>query len=242
VRRPWVCVLLIVMCAVTSYATPVIWTARVEINGRLLVPVRGVFESLGAVVEWNPAEEAVTINDGTTFIAMWVGSSLAMVNGYEVQLDVPAQMIGGARVYIPLRFVGEALGSDVEYLGDRVVISSMGGVDLIIMLGGSAQPPPPPPPPTYANELLPQSNDRHLTAGDLAGLTNWQLTLARNEIYARHGRPFQSANIRAYFQSTGWYTPNPSFQESWLSKLEAHNAVFIREYQEQVFGRPATSP
>ncbi|NLO06911.1 MAG: YARHG domain-containing protein [candidate division WS1 bacterium] len=107
-------------------------------------------------------------------------------------------------------------------------------------------PPPPvaPPPPVLPvrNELLPQSDDRPLTGSDVTGLGNWDLTLARNEIYARHGRPFSNAQIRAYFQGTGWYTADSGYSDRRLSQLESRNAVFIREYQEAVFGRAATAP
>lgn len=109
-------------------------------------------------------------------------------------------------------------------------------------------PPPPPPvaPPPPAepvrNELLPQSDDRPLTGSDVTGLGNWDLTLARNEIYARHGRPFSNAQIRAYFQGTGWYTADSGYSDTRLSQIEVRNAVFIREYQEAVFGRAATAP
>jgi len=104
------------------------------------------------------------------------------------------------------------------------------------------QQPVQPPAQTARAELLPQSDDRKLSRNDLAGLSNWQLTLARNEIYARHGRPFSNAAIRAYFTGTGWYSPNSSFSESWLSSVEQQNAAFVRDYQSGAFGSPATSP
>ena len=89
--------------------------------------------------------------------------------------------------------------------------------------------------------ILSASSSRRLTADDLAGLSNWQLTLARNEIYARHGRPFDKPAIRRYFEGQGWYSAG-SFSESELSSTEKKNAVFIREYQERQFGTPASGP
>ena len=90
--------------------------------------------------------------------------------------------------------------------------------------------------------ILPESNDRYLTATNLMGLSNWEMTLARNEIYARHGRPFDNAYLRSYFQGQGWYSVNSGFSESQLSTIERKNAVFIREYQEGDFGAAATRP
>lgn len=90
--------------------------------------------------------------------------------------------------------------------------------------------------------IIPNSHQRRLTEGDLAGMSNWTLTLARNEIYARHGRPFDNSHIRGHFTSQGWYSPNSAFRESWMSATERRNATFIRDYQQRVYGRPATRP
>jgi|GEM_PF-2403885 len=56
-----------------------------------------------------------------------------------------------------------------------------------------------------ASYILPDSDSRYYSADELAGLTDEQLVLARNEIYARHGRGFNDASIRSYFESQGWY-------------------------------------
>ena len=53
--------------------------------------------------------------------------------------------------------------------------------------------------------ILPDSDSRYYSASELAGLTDEQLVLARNEIYARHGRGFSDATIRSYFESQSWY-------------------------------------
>lgn len=53
--------------------------------------------------------------------------------------------------------------------------------------------------------ILPDSDSRYYSAGELAGLTDEQLVLARNEIYARHGRGFNDATVRSYFESQSWY-------------------------------------
>ena len=79
--------------------------------------------------------------------------------------------------------------------------------------------------------LIPYSNTRKLTAEDLTGFTARELTIARNEIYARHGYIFQSRELKEYFNAQGWYMEDPSYTESRLSSLDRENAVFIREYQ-----------
>ena len=55
--------------------------------------------------------------------------------------------------------------------------------------------------------ILPYSDSRYLTEADLQGLNQWECCLARNELYARHGRIFADNSIQAYFDSCPWYTP-----------------------------------
>ena len=70
-----------------------------------------------------------------------------------------------------------------------------------------------------------------LETSDLSFRTDWELTLMRNEIFAVHGRSFQDAELRNYFQTRKWYRPNPAYREASLSQRERRNARFIAEYQ-----------
>lgn len=85
-------------------------------NGRTLVPMRAIFETLGAVVSWNPAAQKVTAVKGTMEISLVIGGA-AVVNGQTVQLDVPAKIVQG-RTVVPLRFISESLGARVQWLGE----------------------------------------------------------------------------------------------------------------------------
>ena len=76
------------------------------------------------------------------------------------------------------------------------------------------------------------SSSRRLTASDLYGLSKEQLKIARNEIYARHGRLFDSESLQFYFNSKSWYhgTIAPSaFSEDLLSQVEKDNIKLIKE-------------
>jgi hypothetical protein len=86
----------------------------IEINDRVLVPLRGVFEDLGAQVNWNPSNQTVTARRGDTRVRLAIGERTASVNGEPVSLDVPAQIIDGSTM-VPLRFIGEALGEKVHW-------------------------------------------------------------------------------------------------------------------------------
>jgi hypothetical protein len=85
-----------------------------EVNGRVLVPLRGVLEQMGAYVGWDPGAQMVTAQRGNTSIDLRIGSRTARVNNQPVTLDVPAEIYRGSTL-VPLRFMSEALGADVQW-------------------------------------------------------------------------------------------------------------------------------
>lgn len=89
-------------------------SAPVNVNGRILVPMRAMFEAMGATVQWNPATQTATATKDGTRIQMTIGSTTAYVNGTPKTLDVPAQTIDG-RTMIPSRFIGENLNYNVGW-------------------------------------------------------------------------------------------------------------------------------
>ena len=101
--------------------------APVVVNGRTLVPVRALFESLGATVGWEESTQTATATKGSTVISMQIGNTTAYVNGVAKTLDVPAQTIEG-RTMAPARFVAESLNATVNWdsASDTVKISTSG--------------------------------------------------------------------------------------------------------------------
>ena len=92
-------------------------------NGSTLVPMRGFFEALGCEVEWdNETRTAIGRRDGIE-VKLPIGNSVATVNGRQKQLAVAAQLIKGS-TFIPLRFVGEALGEEVVWDNGTILITS----------------------------------------------------------------------------------------------------------------------
>lgn len=83
-------------------------------EGRILVPVRGVFEALGAEVSWDGNTQTVTGVKGNKTVILKLNSRDALVNGSPCTLDVPATAVDG-RVLVPVRFVSESLGAKVEW-------------------------------------------------------------------------------------------------------------------------------
>ncbi|MGI5824196.1 MAG: N-acetylmuramoyl-L-alanine amidase [Bacillota bacterium] len=90
------------------------------LNGKTLVPVRAVTETLGAKVKWNSAKRQATVTKGKDTIVLTVGSSKAVVNGKSVSLpgNISAELItykGSARTMVPFRFISEQLGAKVAW-------------------------------------------------------------------------------------------------------------------------------
>lgn len=86
----------------------------VIVNDFTLVSLRGVFEALGAEVQWDETTKRVTATKGTQRVELEVGSNTAFKNGMPIQLDIIPQVVNG-RTMVPLRFVSEALGAEVKW-------------------------------------------------------------------------------------------------------------------------------
>lgn len=84
-------------------------------NSRTMIPIRAVSENFGAEVAWDNAERKVTITSAETTIELFIDSDIAKVNGEDKKLDTPPVIVD-SRTMVPLRFVSEALGKNVEYV------------------------------------------------------------------------------------------------------------------------------
>jgi plastocyanin len=86
----------------------------VIVNGRTLVPYRAIAEKLGATVSYDGASKSVTVTKGSNVYVLGLSSKMVSINGVEVTLDVPAQLINNS-TFVPLRFLSENLGIQVGY-------------------------------------------------------------------------------------------------------------------------------
>jgi N-acetylmuramoyl-L-alanine amidase len=91
-------------------------------NGRTLVPLRAIFEAMGASVNWDNSTRTVTSAKGTTTVVLSIGSTSPTVNGQVWPLEVAAKIKDG-RTLAPLRFVGEAFGGKVDWNGSTRIIT-----------------------------------------------------------------------------------------------------------------------
>ena len=86
--------------------------------------------------------------------------------------------------------------------------------------------------------IFPNSDSEYLTKSDLSGMSKSEINLAKNELYARHGRKFKSKELQEYFESKDWYVPKYS-PKQWdkkgdsffFNKYEIKNRDLLKKYE-----------
>lgn len=96
-------------------------TPPMVVDGRTLVPVRAIFEAIGATVTWDSATSTATGIRGDIVVSIQINNTTAYVNGEPRTLDVPAQLING-RTMVPARFISESMGCDVTWHQDTATV------------------------------------------------------------------------------------------------------------------------
>jgi alpha-tubulin suppressor-like RCC1 family protein len=86
----------------------------VIINKRTMVPLRKIFESMGAAIAWDPVTSTVTAIKEQTVVKLTIGSKVGYVNEEAVSLDDAAVVVNG-NTLVPIRFIGTAFGADVVW-------------------------------------------------------------------------------------------------------------------------------
>lgn len=83
-------------------------------KGRLLVPMRPIFEALGAIVNWDEKNQTIMAGKADTLITMKIGQVSAQKNQEQIKLDSAPRLVRW-RTMVPLRFIGESLGATVVW-------------------------------------------------------------------------------------------------------------------------------
>ncbi len=198
----------------------------VDLTGDVKISTDGTF-----FLDWGTQKSILlTKSDGTN--VMLEGVSTAYLNNKSVSstlwgqlpYDHPVKCSGA------LRLDGNRLYMDVEGLtdvnGNELIVESPQQTTAPVQQAPVRQAPVQ----NVSSQILPQSASRKLTSADVSGLTLQQINYAKNEIYARHGRMFQSRELQNYFNAQSWYVgtiPASQFSESTLSSVERYNADFL---------------
>jgi uncharacterized repeat protein (TIGR02543 family) len=94
-------------------------TKPVIVAGRTLVPIRAVIEAFGGSAAWESSTRKATVMLGKDSLDLWIGKSQASLNGIALAIDAAnsavVPVITNGRTMLPLRFVAESLGIDVQY-------------------------------------------------------------------------------------------------------------------------------
>lgn len=95
-------------------------------NERTMVPFRALFERAGASVMWDGDTKTVVAvkknGEKTTAITLQIGNKIAFVDNVEYELDAPAEITNDF-TYVPLRFIMQSLGADVEWNQDTYTVN-----------------------------------------------------------------------------------------------------------------------
>lgn len=103
------------------------------INGRTMVPLRAIFEKLGAVVEWNGETRTASAIKDSTIVRITIDEPYMTVNGEKTALDSPAAIVN-SRTLVPLRAISSAFGCKVGWYGENREISLIFDVDNVKMV------------------------------------------------------------------------------------------------------------
>ncbi|HZO92817.1 MAG TPA: copper amine oxidase N-terminal domain-containing protein [Candidatus Baltobacteraceae bacterium] len=106
----------------------------------ILIPLRSMFEQMGATVSYDPASKTVDVSKPGSDVKVTVGRPEVVINGETRPLDVPPEIYRGS-VVVPVRVISEGMGAYVQWVPDRRIV---------VVRYIPAAPPPPPPTPTPA--------------------------------------------------------------------------------------------
>ncbi|OAS15671.1 stalk domain-containing protein [Paenibacillus oryzisoli] len=90
-------------------------------NGSTLVPLRKIFESIGAVVTWDAASSTITATKGNSVLTLVVGNPTGILNGQSITLDAPPTNVNGSTL-VPVR-IAESLGSKVTWVPETQTVN-----------------------------------------------------------------------------------------------------------------------
>jgi len=118
-------------------------------GGTLLIPLRSMFEQMGATVSYDAGSKTATVSKPGSEVKVTVGKPEVLINGESRPLDVPPIIYQG-NVLVPVRVISEGMGAYVQWVPDRrlVVVRYIPATPPPPPPSAAPPPPPPSPPPT----------------------------------------------------------------------------------------------
>ncbi|HTJ28365.1 MAG TPA: copper amine oxidase N-terminal domain-containing protein [Candidatus Limnocylindria bacterium] len=113
----------------------------------ILIPLRSMFEQMGATVSYDPASKTADVSKPGSDVKVTVGRPEVIINGESRPLDVPPEIYKGA-VVVPVRVISEGMGAYVQWVPDRRIV-------VVRYVPAAAPTPPPTPTPTPAPVATP---------------------------------------------------------------------------------------
>ncbi len=115
-------------------------------GGTVLIPLRSMFEQMGATVSYDAASKTVDVSKPGADVKVTVGKPEVVINGESRPLDVPPMMYQG-HVLVPVRVISEGMGAYVQWVPDKQVV--------VVRYLPPTPPPSPTPAPTEAPTVAP---------------------------------------------------------------------------------------
>ena len=118
-------------------------------GGTILIPLRSMFEQMGATVSYDPSSKTAVVSKSGAEVRVTVGKPEVIINGESRPLDVPPILYQGD-VLVPVRVISEGMGAYVQWVPDRRLVV----VRYIPATPPPTEAPPPPPPPARRSRRL----------------------------------------------------------------------------------------
>ena len=112
----------------------------------ILVPLRSMFEQMGATVSYDPASRTVDVSKPGSDIKVTVGKPEVIINGESRPLDVPPEIYRGT-IMVPVRVISEGMGAYVQWVPEKRTV--------VVRYVPAPPPTPPPAPPPPAPTATP---------------------------------------------------------------------------------------
>lgn len=213
---------------VSAYNAPYEYYGNGVIGGFDIDLIRTIAVDLGLeceIIDMNSSDFIESLEDGTVDAVI---TATDVTNAFRNNCNSSEPYYENYAVYFPK---GSELVDDVNRL--IAEYKRTGYIETLLRRWGLLEEP------STEYYILPNSNSAYLSESDLWGLSWEECCLARNEIFARHHRIFNTPEIAAYFESQSWYsgTVSPSrFSESVFNQYESSNLKLISSYENRVWG------